>query len=151
MVTTGFGSWISKLPNADALHRLAVWEIFCARTELSLDGIEHSGKAMFIRWKSTLMLRITQDFTYAFAQTKAVQPFHTRWLQVSNQWYHFDPGENELSGKLSFLNSPNAQDSHTDYLIEHSQMPQDDDTSDALLTTTSNGHSQGSQNTLREN
>ncbi|KAJ2078439.1 hypothetical protein GGI16_007935 [Coemansia sp. S142-1] len=83
-------------------------------------------------------------------KTKAVQPFHTRWLQVSNR-YHFDPGENELSGKLSFLNSPNAQDSHIDYLIEHSQTPQDDDTSDALLTTTSNGHSQGSQNTLREN
>ncbi|KAJ2862299.1 hypothetical protein GGH94_004352 [Coemansia aciculifera] len=64
MVTIGFGAWRSKLQNADAQHGMAVWEIFHARTELFLDGIEHSGEAMFIQWKSTLMLRIVQDLRF---------------------------------------------------------------------------------------
>ncbi|KAJ2753520.1 hypothetical protein GGI19_003070 [Coemansia pectinata] len=37
-VVTGFGAWARKIPNADVLHGLAVWEIFRARAELSLDG-----------------------------------------------------------------------------------------------------------------
>ncbi|KAJ2488014.1 hypothetical protein IWW37_005028, partial [Coemansia sp. RSA 2050] len=51
MVATGFGAWSRRLPNADALHGLAVWEIYRARAELSLEGTAHSGEAMFIRWK----------------------------------------------------------------------------------------------------
>ncbi|KAJ2751450.1 hypothetical protein GGI19_004473, partial [Coemansia pectinata] len=151
MIAIGFGAWRSKLPNADALHGMAVWEIFRARAELSLDGIEHSGKAMFIRRKSTLMLRIIQDFMYAFTQTKAAQIFYTCWLLVSSLWYHFGPSENELSGRLSFLNSPSAQDSRTDYKINHSQPSQDADTSNALPPYTSNDFSPRSQDTLRGN
>ncbi|KAJ2872241.1 hypothetical protein GGH93_004178 [Coemansia aciculifera] len=151
MVDIGFGAWRSKLPNADALHGMAVWEIFRACAELSLDCIEHSGEAMFIRCKLTLMLHIIQDFMYAFTQTKAAHTFYTRWLLVSNRLYHFDPGENELSGKLSFQNSPNAQDSHTDYTINHSQPSQDADTSNALPPYTSNDFSPRSQDTLRGN
>ncbi|KAJ1811944.1 hypothetical protein LPJ60_006654, partial [Coemansia sp. RSA 2675] len=45
MVAMGFGTWSKRLPNADALHGLAVWEIYRTRTELSLDGIQHSSEA----------------------------------------------------------------------------------------------------------
>ncbi|KAJ2810938.1 hypothetical protein H4S07_002379, partial [Coemansia furcata] len=85
MVATGFGSWSKRLPNTDVLHGLAVWEIYRARAELSLSGIKHSGEAMYLRWKATLMLRIVQDFTYSFTQLKAAHSFHTRWLLVSNR------------------------------------------------------------------
>ncbi|KAJ2744579.1 hypothetical protein GGI20_002868 [Coemansia sp. BCRC 34301] len=135
MAVTGFGAWRSKLPNADALHGLAVWEIYRARTELSLDSVMHSGEAMFLRWQSTVMLRIVHDYTYSFSRLKAGQPFHKRWLQVSNRWYHFDPGEDEDSGKLTFRNSNYPLDSRLHYFL-HPSTATDADTSSALSTTT---------------
>ena len=50
-------------------------------------------------------LRILQDFNYFFNREKAAQLFHDRWLKVSNRWYHFEPGGDELSGTLSFCHS----------------------------------------------
>ncbi|KAJ2813086.1 hypothetical protein H4S07_000939 [Coemansia furcata] len=151
MVATGFGSWSKWLPNTDILHGLAVWEIYRACAELSLSGIKHSGEAMYLRWKATLMLRIVQDFTYSFTQLKAAHSFYTRWLLVSNRWYHFDPGENELSGKLSFQNSTNALDGRQQYDINSSQTIRDADTSSVIRAPISNVSPQTSQDSPRGN
>ncbi|KAJ2814221.1 hypothetical protein H4S07_000019 [Coemansia furcata] len=97
MVTTGFGPWSKRIPNTDVMHGLAVWEIFRARAELSLEGKRLNGLAMFLRWKSTVVARILHDFYYAYSLVKAPHIFTKRWLTVSNRWYHFNPGEDELS------------------------------------------------------
>ncbi|KAJ2485164.1 hypothetical protein IWW37_006019 [Coemansia sp. RSA 2050] len=150
MVATGFGAWSKRLPNVDALHGLAVWEIYRARAELSLEGTAHSGEAMFIRWKLSLMQRINQDFIYAFTQLKAAHSFHNRWLMVSNRWYHFDPGENELSGKLSFHSSPHTLDSSHTIDSNNILSSQSADTSSASSTPTSNVLSSQTPDTPRD-
>ncbi|KAJ2488104.1 hypothetical protein IWW37_004992 [Coemansia sp. RSA 2050] len=150
MAATGFGAWSKRLPNADALHGLAVWEIYRARAELSLEGTTHSGEAMFIRWKLSLMQRINQDFIYAFTQLKAAHPFHNRWLMVSNRWYHFDPGENELSGKLSFHSSPHTLDSSHNIDSNELLASQGANTSSASSTLTSNVLSSQTPDTPRD-
>ncbi|KAJ2877495.1 hypothetical protein H4R27_006186 [Coemansia aciculifera] len=103
-VVTGFGAWARKIPNADVLHGLAAREIFRARAELPLDDKRLDGLAMFLRWKSTVIARILYDFYYSYSMIKAPHKFEKRWLAVSNRWYHFDPGDNELDGKISFRN-----------------------------------------------
>ncbi|KAJ2557691.1 hypothetical protein EV175_001188, partial [Coemansia sp. RSA 1933] len=58
----GFDDWSSSLPSASALHCLAVWEIFHAHTEASMDGKILTPQAMFARWRQTIMPRIIYDF-----------------------------------------------------------------------------------------
>ncbi|KAJ2055070.1 hypothetical protein GGI17_006748, partial [Coemansia sp. S146] len=129
-VVTGFGAWAHKIPNAGVLHRLAVWEIFRARAELSLDGKRLDGLAMFLRWKSTVIARILHDFYYSYSMTKAPYIFEKCWLAVSNQWYHFDPGDDELDGKISFRNESQQVVSRLHHTIQyHQQSATDDDTS----------------------
>ncbi|KAJ2380468.1 hypothetical protein GGI23_007783, partial [Coemansia sp. RSA 2559] len=52
-VIDGFGKWRKSIPNAGAIHGLAVWEICRSHAELSQEDIRHTGDEMFIRWKST--------------------------------------------------------------------------------------------------
>ncbi|KAJ2573896.1 hypothetical protein GGH95_003993, partial [Coemansia sp. RSA 1836] len=73
------------MPNADTLHGLAVWEIYRASTELSLDGTKLNGLAMFNCWKSAVVARIVHDFYYAYPLIKALRIFSKRWLSVSNR------------------------------------------------------------------
>ncbi|KAJ2635097.1 hypothetical protein GGF44_003398 [Coemansia sp. RSA 1694] len=102
-----------ELPNVDALHGLVVWEIYRARTELSLDGL-----AMFNRWKSAVVTRIAHDFYYAYSIIKAPRIFSKRWLSVSNRWFHFDPGEETLSGKLFFRSESQQVDGRLSHIIQ---------------------------------
>ncbi|KAJ2393962.1 hypothetical protein GGI05_002253, partial [Coemansia sp. RSA 2603] len=90
-VVTGFGKWSRHIPNAPALHGLAVWEIYRAHAELS-DDIKRTGDQMFIRWKETLTLRILHDLTYAYSTLKSPEAFRSRWLTVPNRWFHLEPG-----------------------------------------------------------
>ncbi|KAJ1663651.1 hypothetical protein IWW47_000043 [Coemansia sp. RSA 2052] len=118
MAAMGFGDWLQKIPNADALHGLAVWEIYRARTELSLDGTRLDGLAMFNRWKSAVVTRIAHDFYYAYSIIKAPRIFSKRWLSVSNRWFHFDPGEETLSGKLFFRSESQQVDGRLSHIIQ---------------------------------
>ncbi|KAJ1905058.1 hypothetical protein LPJ81_002138 [Coemansia sp. IMI 209127] len=129
-VIDGFGEWRNSIPNADAIHGFAVWEIYRSHAELSQDDIRRTGDEMFIRWKSTVILRILQDFNYFFNREKAAQLFHDRWLKVSNRWYHFEPGGDELSGTLSFRNSP-ITDSRLNYFIHSHSGQSGFDTTDS--------------------
>ncbi|KAJ2840559.1 hypothetical protein FBU31_000316 [Coemansia sp. 'formosensis'] len=123
MVTTGFGTWSKRIPNADIMHSLAVWEIFRARVELSLEGKRLNGLAMFLRWKATIIARILHDFYYAYSLVKAPHIFTKCWLMVSNWWYHFDPGEDKLSRKISFCNDPQLVAGHLSHFIQYHQQP----------------------------
>ncbi|KAJ2573584.1 hypothetical protein GGH95_004048 [Coemansia sp. RSA 1836] len=114
----GFGDWSQKIPNADALHGLAVWEIYRGRTELSLDGTRLDGIAMFNRWQSAVVTRIAHDFYYAYSIIKAPRIFSKCWLLVSNRWFHFDPGEETLSGKLSFRSESQQVDGRLSRTIQ---------------------------------
>ncbi|KAJ2054350.1 hypothetical protein H4S04_000043 [Coemansia sp. S16] len=128
-VVTGFGAWSRRIPNADVLHGLAVWEIFRARAELSLDGKRLDGLAMFLRWKSAVISRILHDFYYSYSMIKAPHIFKKRWLTVSNRWYHFDPGDDELDGKISFRNESQQVAGRLHHIIQyHQQSAPDDDT-----------------------
>ncbi|KAJ2436965.1 hypothetical protein GGF42_008781 [Coemansia sp. RSA 2424] len=131
MAATGFGDWSQKIPNADALHGLAVLEIYCARTELSLDGTRLDGLAMFNRWKSAVMTRIIHDFYYAYSISKAPRIFSKRWLSVSNRWFHFDPGKDKLSGKLSFRSESQQMDGHLSHIIQPIPQQAADDNTNA--------------------
>ncbi|KAJ2870106.1 hypothetical protein GGH93_005826 [Coemansia aciculifera] len=128
-VVTGFGAWARKIPNADVLHGLAVWEIFRARAELSLDGKRLDGLAMFLRWKLSVIARILHDFYYSYSMIKAPHKFEKRWLAVSNWWYHFDPGDDELDGKISFRNESQQAAGRLHHISQyHQQSATDDDT-----------------------
>ncbi|KAJ2850237.1 hypothetical protein GGI22_005406, partial [Coemansia erecta] len=52
-VIFGFSAWSGILPNADTLHGLAVWEIFRAHAEASMDNKILTPQAMFARWRQT--------------------------------------------------------------------------------------------------
>ncbi|KAJ2804937.1 hypothetical protein H4S07_004127, partial [Coemansia furcata] len=67
MVASGFGAWLRRITNADIMHGLADWEIFCTCAELSLEGKRLNGLAMFLRWKSIAVARILHDFYYAYS------------------------------------------------------------------------------------
>ncbi|KAJ2638739.1 hypothetical protein GGF44_002759 [Coemansia sp. RSA 1694] len=95
-----------------------VWEIYRGRTELSLDGTRLDGLAMFNRWKSVVVARIAHDFYYAYSIIKAPRIFSKRWLLVSNRWFHFDPGEETLSGKLSFRSESQQVDGRLSHTIQ---------------------------------
>ncbi|KAJ2620404.1 hypothetical protein GGI26_005049 [Coemansia sp. RSA 1358] len=103
MVVRGFGGWKATIPNPDATHGLGVWEIYRSHAETNLNGTKRTGDAMFIRWKSTLMSRIVHDFSYSFTIKKKAHLFKKRWLQVSNQWFQFDPGGEELLATAKLL------------------------------------------------
>ncbi|KAJ2681137.1 hypothetical protein GGI25_000092 [Coemansia spiralis] len=118
MVVSGFGGWKATIPNPDATNGLGVWELYRYHAETNLNGTKRTGDAMFIRWKSTLMSRIVHDFSYSFTIKKKAHLFKKRWLQVSNQWFQFDPGGEELSGKLSFISLPYE----TDHRLHHLQV-----------------------------
>ncbi|KAJ2834719.1 hypothetical protein FBU31_001740 [Coemansia sp. 'formosensis'] len=129
MVATGFGAWSIRIPNADVMHGLALWEIFRARAELSLEGKRLNGMAIFLHWKSTVIARILHDFSYAYSLVKAPHIFAKRWLTVSNRWYHFDPGEDELSGKISFCDDPQLMAGCLSHIIQyHQQLAEGNDT-----------------------
>ncbi|KAJ1987497.1 hypothetical protein EDC05_005812 [Coemansia umbellata] len=127
MVVSGFGGWKATISNPDATHGLGVREIYRSHAETNLNGIKRTGDAMFIRWKSTLTSRIVHDFSYSFTIKKKAHLFKKRWLQVSNQWFQFDPGGEELSGKLSFISLPYETDHHLHHLQVNYQ-PDDVDT-----------------------
>ncbi|KAJ2460235.1 hypothetical protein GGF42_000977 [Coemansia sp. RSA 2424] len=106
-----------------------VWEIYRARTELSLDGTRLDGLAMFNRWKAAVVTRIAHDFYYAYSIIKAPRIFSKRWLSVSNRWFHFDPGEDMLSGKLLFRSDSQQVDGRLSHIIQPiSQQATDDNT-----------------------
>ncbi|KAJ2458840.1 hypothetical protein GGI03_005709, partial [Coemansia sp. RSA 2337] len=110
------------------LHGLAVWEIFRARAEPSLDGKWLDGLAKFLRWKSALV-SCKHDFYYSYSMIKAPHIFKKRWLTVSNWWYHFDPGDDELDGKISFRNESQQVAGRLPHIIQyHQQSAPDDDT-----------------------
>ncbi|KAJ2812732.1 hypothetical protein H4S07_001195, partial [Coemansia furcata] len=88
-----------------------------------LDGKRLNGLAMFLRWKSTVVAHILHDFYYAYSLVKAPHIFTKRRLMVSNQWYHFDPGEDELSGKISFCNDPHPVAGHLSHITQYHQQP----------------------------
>ncbi|KAJ1900823.1 hypothetical protein LPJ66_001205, partial [Kickxella alabastrina] len=114
MVVNGFGKSRKLFPNADALHGIAVWEIYRAHAELSMDDIHLTADAMFGRWKSSVMSRIVQNFHYLISHRKAVRAFKDRWTQVPSQWFQFDPGKEVLIGTLTFRNAL-IQDSRLNY------------------------------------
>ncbi|KAJ2621493.1 hypothetical protein GGI26_004073 [Coemansia sp. RSA 1358] len=64
MVVAGFGGWKAAIPNLDATHRMAAWEVYRSYAETNLDGVKRTDDAMFIRWKAALMSRIVYDFSY---------------------------------------------------------------------------------------
>ncbi|KAJ2839674.1 hypothetical protein FBU31_000647 [Coemansia sp. 'formosensis'] len=105
------------------MHGLAVWEIFRARAELSLDGKRLNGMAMFLRWKSTVVARILHNFYYAYSIVKAPHIFTKRWSMVSNWWYRFDPCEDELSGKIPFCNDLQLVAGRLSHIIQYRQQP----------------------------
>ncbi|KAJ2026434.1 hypothetical protein H4S03_008627 [Coemansia sp. S3946] len=60
---------------------------------------------------------------------KAPHIFKRRWLVVSNRWYHFDPGDDELDGKISFRNKSQQVAGRLHRIIQYDQQPAlDDDT-----------------------
>ncbi|KAJ2110540.1 hypothetical protein GGI16_000252 [Coemansia sp. S142-1] len=109
-------------------HGLAVWGIFHAQAELSLDGKRPGGLATFLRWKSAVILRILHDF-YSYSIIKALHIFEKYWLTVSNWWYHFDPGSDKLDENISFRNESQQVTGRLHHIIQyHQQSAPDDDT-----------------------
>ncbi|KAJ2350916.1 hypothetical protein GGH92_002116 [Coemansia sp. RSA 2673] len=54
--------------------------------------------------------------------------FEKFWLTVSNWWYHFDPGDDELDGKISFGNESQQVAGRLHHIIQyHQQLALDDD------------------------
>ena len=98
-VIFGFHAWSGILPNADALHGLAVWEIFRAHTEASIDNKILTPQAMFARWRQTVLLRIIHDFFASHSHSSST--FQSCWLNVSTPWFAFEPGGVEQPDKLS--------------------------------------------------
>ncbi|KAJ2750308.1 hypothetical protein GGI19_005180 [Coemansia pectinata] len=131
VIITGFGAWARKILNADVMHGLAVWEIYRARAELSLDGKRLDGLAMFLRWKSAVIARILHDFYYSYSMIKAPHKFEKRWLTVSNRWYHFNPGDDELDGKISFRNESQQVAGRLHHIIQYHQQSATDDGTNA--------------------
>ncbi|KAJ2075551.1 hypothetical protein GGH13_000533 [Coemansia sp. S155-1] len=84
---------------------------------------------MVLRWKSAVISRILHDFYYSYSIITAPHIFEKSWLPVSNRWYHFDPGNDELDGKISFTNESQQVASRVHHLIQyHQQSAPNDDT-----------------------
>ena len=103
-VIYGFGEWVKIIPNANALYGLAVWEIYRAHAEASLDNKIVSADSLFCRWKLTVMERIVHDY-FAMYQLQS-GTFQSHWCCVECQWFLYDPGGPESSSTLSFSTSP---------------------------------------------
>ncbi|KAI7834786.1 hypothetical protein BX661DRAFT_167999 [Kickxella alabastrina] len=103
MVVNGFGKSRKLFPNADTLHGMAVWEIYRAHAELSMDDIHLTADAIFGRWKSSVMSRIVRDFHYLISHRKAILAFKDRWMRVPYQWFQFEPGKEVLIGTVRTL------------------------------------------------
>ncbi|KAJ2870043.1 hypothetical protein GGH93_005872 [Coemansia aciculifera] len=63
---------------------------------------------------------------------KAPHKFEKRWLAVSNRWYHFDPGDDELDGKISFRNESQQVAGRLHHIIQYHQQSAKDDNTNAL-------------------
>ncbi|KAJ2346162.1 hypothetical protein GGH92_003730 [Coemansia sp. RSA 2673] len=55
-----------------------------------------------------------------------------RWLVVSSRWYHFDPGDDELDGKISLRNKSQQVASRVHHIIQHHWQSAPDDDTNAL-------------------
>ncbi|KAJ1718339.1 hypothetical protein LPJ53_006568, partial [Coemansia erecta] len=115
-VATGFGKWSRAIPNAHALHGLAVWEVYRAHAEIS-DGEIKTGDQMFIRFKTAVTLRVLHDLHYAYAIRKSDEIFRNRWLKVPNRWFHVEPGGPDQNDKIVFSGS-SPSDSRFKYFVD---------------------------------
>ncbi|KAJ2261633.1 hypothetical protein GGI01_002146, partial [Coemansia sp. RSA 376] len=50
---------------------------------------------------------------------------------VSNRWYHFDPGDDELDGKISFRNKSQQVTGCLHHIIQYHQQSAPDDDANA--------------------
>ena len=97
-VFSGMASWQNKIPNIQALHALALWQVYRAHAEASLDGKKEPPATLFARWKGEVIQRITHDFNMA-KQKEDMNRFTKVWTRVRCQWFIFDSGGD---GKLVF-------------------------------------------------
>ena len=100
-IVLGFTRFNKALPNPDALHGLAIWEIYRAHAEASLDGKIVTGQTLFSRWKAAVMQRIIHDFHVA-RRARNIQGFTDRWHRIKCQWFTFDPGIDGAQATIAF-------------------------------------------------